>query len=213
MKKAQFVTLVVVAFALVFAMVSPVTATGGLTGVKITVDPGHGGSDPGAVGPTGLTEKAVNLRVGTVLRNCLVEYGGATVQMTRTTDVDVSLADRVNMANNWGANRFISVHHNASTDPSVNGTETYAYYYASSASFDLRDKVHARLLQALGLPDRGARTAGFYVLKYTSMPAILTEASFISNPYEEARLKDANYTWREGYYIYKGVADHYGVAP
>ncbi|MCL4515043.1 MAG: N-acetylmuramoyl-L-alanine amidase [Firmicutes bacterium] len=213
MKKVKFATLAVVALALVFALVSPVMATGGLTGVKITVDPGHGGSDPGAVGPTGLTEKAVNLRVGTVLKNCLVEYGYATVQMTRTTDVDVSLADRVALANNWGANRFISVHHNASTDPSVNGTETYAYYYGSSASFDLRDKVHARLLAGMGLPNRGALTAGFYVLKYTNMPAILTEASFISNPYEEARLKDAGYTWREGYYIYQGVADHYGVAP
>ncbi|MBE3577750.1 MAG: N-acetylmuramoyl-L-alanine amidase [Limnochordales bacterium] len=184
---------------------------GPLTGVKITVDPGHGGSDPGAIGPTGLREADVNLRVGTVLRNCLVEYGGATVQMTRTSDVYVSLADRVNMANSWGAHRFISVHHNSSSDPTVNGTETYAYTYGSSLSFDLRNKVHAQLLAWGGLPDRGARTANFYVLRYTNMPAILTEASFISNPYEEARLRDAGYTWREGYYIYKGIADHFGV--
>lgn len=190
----------------------PAAAGGGLTGKLFVVDPGHGGSDPGAVGPTGLQEKAVNLRVGTVLRNCLVEYGGAQVVMTRTSDVDVSLDGRVAIANNSGADRFISVHHNAASDPSVNGTETYAYTYGSSASFDLRDKVHRQLLAWGGLPDRGARTANFYVLKYTTMPAILTEASFISNPYEEARLRDASYTWREGYYIYKGIADHYGVA-
>ncbi|HHV54775.1 MAG TPA: N-acetylmuramoyl-L-alanine amidase [Firmicutes bacterium] len=196
----------------VLAVASAARAGGGLTGKLFAVDPGHGGSDPGAVGPTGLKEKDVNLRVGTVLRNCLVEYGGAQVVMTRSGDIYVSLEDRVKIANNAGAHRFISIHHNASSDPSVNGTETYCYTYASSYSFDLRNKVHRQLLAWGGLPDRGARTANFYVLKYTTMPAILTEASFISNPYEEARLRDAAYTWREGYYIYKGICDHYGVA-
>ncbi|AZR72206.1 hypothetical protein BBF96_01615 [Anoxybacter fermentans] len=207
MKKVFLMVLV-----FVLALSFSVYAGGGLVGTKIYVDPGHGGSDSGAVGPTGLTEKEVNLRVGTVLKNCLIEYGGATVRMSRTTDVYVSLSDRVNDANSWGADRFISVHHNASSDPSVNGTETYCYTYGSSYSFDLRNKVHAQLLAWGGLPDRGTKTADFYVLKYTSMPTILTEASFISNPDEEARLRDAGYTWREGYYIYKGIADHYGVS-
>lgn len=188
-------------------------ARGGLVGQKIVVDPGHGGWDPGAVGPTGLTEKEVNLRVGLSLRNCLVEYGGATVGLTRRSDVDVSLGGRVDYANSWGADRFISIHHNASTNPWANGTETYAYRYGGKQSFDLRDKVHSRLLQAYRLTDFGAKTAGFYVLKYTWMPSILTEASFITNPYEEARLKDPGYTWREAYYIYRGIVDHYGVTP
>ncbi|MGE5481280.1 MAG: N-acetylmuramoyl-L-alanine amidase family protein [Bacteroidota bacterium] len=190
-------------------LLSPVRAGGPLTGVEFVVDPGHGGSDPGATGPGGLREADVNLRVGTMLRNYLAEYGGATVQMTRTSDVYVSLSDRANLANSWGAHRFISIHHNASSDPSVNGTETYAYTYGSSLSFDLRNKVHAQLLVWGGLPDRGAKTANFYVLKYTNMPAILTEASFISNPYEEARLRQSEYTSREALAIYKGVLLHF----
>jgi N-acetylmuramoyl-L-alanine amidase len=206
-KKAILFSLLVV-----LALSVSAFASGGLVGQKIYVDPGHGGTAPGAVGPTGLKESDVNLRVGTVLKNCLIEYGGATVRMSRTDDSTLSLDYRTTDANNWGASRFISVHHNASTDASVNGTETYCYYYGSTNSFDLRDKVQAQLLAWGGLTNRGAQTAGFYVIKYTSMPAILTEASFISNPAEEARLRDANYTWREGYYIYKGVCDHYGVS-
>ena len=203
---------------LVFALVSSLClllesqaayAWGELAGKKITVDPGHGGWDPGAVGPTGLTEKDVNLRVATALRNCLVEYGGASVQMTRWGDWDVSLEDRVAMANSWGADRFISVHHNASVNRWYNGTEVYSYTYGSWTSHDLRNKVHSRLVRGLGLPDLGPKTANFYVLRRTWMPSILTEASFITNPYQEARLKDPGYTWREGYYIYLGIVDHY----
>ncbi|MCK4259716.1 MAG: N-acetylmuramoyl-L-alanine amidase [Halanaerobiales bacterium] len=205
MKKVFFVTFVMV------LVLSISVFAGGLSGTKIYVDPGHGGSDAGAVGPTGLRESDVNLRVGTVLKNCLIEYGGATVRMSRTTDVYLSLSGRTSDANAWGANRFISLHHNAYSDPSVNGTETYCYTYGSSNSFDLRDKVQAQLLTWGGLTNRGAKTASFYVIKYTNMPAILTEASFISNPSEEARLRDANYTWRQGYYIYKGICDHYAV--
>lgn len=204
--------ILIVTVILIFALSTAAFAAGGLAGKKIYVDPGHGGSDPGAVGLNGLQEADVNLRVGTVLKNCLIEYGGATVRMSRTGDSTVSLDFRASDANSWAANRFICVHHNASSDRSVNGTETYCYTYVDSTTISLRDKVHAQLLKWGGLPNRGARTANFYVLKYTNMPAILTEASFISNPDEEARLRDSNYTWRQGYYIYRGICDHYGVA-
>ncbi len=186
---------------------------GGLTGKKLCIDPGHGGSDPGAVGPTGLKEKDVTLRVATVLKNCLVEYGTASVKMTRSTDIYLSLSQRCQIANNWGANRFISVHFNSCSTPSVNGTETYYYTYGSSYSKSLATCLQNRLVQALGLANRGVKTASYYVLKYTNMPAALTESSFISNPYEEARLKNSSYTWKIGYYHYLGICDHYGVAP
>lgn len=203
--------LVVTTLALVtIALVAMVTAAAPLTGVKIYVDPGHGGTDSGAVGPTGLQEKDVNLRVATVVRNALVEYGGATVRMSRTGDQTVSLTQRTNDANAWGAHRFVSIHHNASGTASVNGTETYSHPLGSASSHDLRNKVHAQLLAWGGLANRGTKTADFHVLRESNMPAILTEASFITNPYEEARLRDLNYTWRQGYYIYKGICDHYG---
>jgi N-acetylmuramoyl-L-alanine amidase len=188
-----------------------------LSGKKIYIDPGHGGSDPGAVGPSGLKEKDVNLRVATVVRNCLVEYSGATVRMSRTTDVYKSLSYRSNDANNWGAHRFISVHHNASSDRNANYVSTYSYTKVGSTTLDLRNKIHEELCSWAskngGPRNGGVHTANFHVLRETSMPAVLTEASFISNASEEARLRDRNYTWREGYYIYRGIARHYGVTP
>ncbi|MCL4514333.1 MAG: N-acetylmuramoyl-L-alanine amidase [Firmicutes bacterium] len=199
---------------LLLGMAMAAQARGGLTGTKIVIDPGHGNWDPGAVGPTGLMEKDVNWRVGTALRNILVEWGGATVKLTRDGDVyDVDLWQRADIANQWGAGRFISIHHNASVNPWVNGTEVYAHPYGGWADFNLRDNVQASLVQGMGLPDWGGKTANFAVLRYTTMPAILTEASFISNPAEEARLRDKGYTWREAYYIYRGLAWHYGVNP
>lgn len=217
-RKNQRRTLVTVALWVVvtsmsFLAAAAAFAQGQLEGVKIFVDPGHGGPEPGAIGPSGLAEADVNLRVATALRNCLTEYGGATVKMSRTGDVDVSLADRVASANDWGADRFISVHHNASSNTSYNATETYASAYADSVALDLRDRVHARLIAGLGLPNGGTHTATFYVLRNTWMPSILTEGSYISSPYQEARLKDPGYTWREGYCIYLGIADHFGVNP
>jgi N-acetylmuramoyl-L-alanine amidase len=203
---------VVLAVLLVLAVSFSAFAGGGLVGKKIYVDPGHGGTDGGAVGPTGLTEASVNLRVGTVLKDCLIQYGGATVRMSRTSNTTVSLSARTTDANNWGASRFISIHHNASADRSVNGTETFAYLYASSNSLDLRNKVQTQLIAWGGLYNRGAKTADYHVLRETTMPAILTEASFISNAAEESRLRNSDYTWRQGYYIYKGVCDHYGVS-
>lgn len=200
------------AMLLVVVMSVTALAGNGLVGEKIYVDPGHGGSDGGAVGLYGTREADVNLRVGTVLKNCLVEYGGATVRMSRTSDIYQSLSWRTSDANAWGADRFVSIHHNASSDRTVNGTETYCYTSGSTNSFDLRNKVHSQLIAWGGLNNRGTKTATFYVLKYTNMPAILTEASFISNPDEENRLNDVNYTWRQGYYIYKGICDHYGAS-
>lgn len=181
-----------------------------LSGRRIVVDPGHGGWDPGAKGPTGLREKDVNLRVATSLRNCLVEYGGAQVKLTRTDDRYISLTQRAQIANAWGGQRFISIHHNANTNRAINGTEVYAHTNSNWTSKDLRNKVQARLVKTMGLRNIGAKTANFSVLRNTSMPSILTEASFISNPYEEARLKNPNYVWKQAFAIYQGVVDHMG---
>ena len=209
LKHKPFVILILM---LVFLVTTAATAIAAkpLAGVKVVVDAGHGGWDPGAVGVNGLTEKQVNLQVAKALRNCLVEYGGVDVVMTRTDDTYVSLAARVQKANNSGADRFISVHHNGSVNPAHNGTSVYSAKVASAASHDLRNKVQKRLLQMTGLRDLGANTANYYVLRNTRMPAILTEASFITNPKEEEKLRDPGYLWREGYYIYRGLVDHMG---
>jgi len=207
-----FVVAALVGVALLPATTSAAGARA-MTGIKIAIDPGHGGKDPGAVGPTGLTEKSVNLQVAKYLENCLKEYGNATTMLTRTSDTYVSLIQRANKANSWGAHRFISIHHNGSTNKWVNGTEVYSYTRGSSQSHDLRNKIHYRLLQVYGLRDLGPKTASFSVLRNTKMPAVLTEASFITNPYEEARLKRPEYLWRQAFYIYLGIADHFGLKP
>jgi N-acetylmuramoyl-L-alanine amidase len=179
---------------------------GALSGWKFCVDPGHGGSEYGAVGPTGLQEKDVNLAVALKLRD-LLQAEGAEVLMTRTDDSAVSITQRWQMANSWGANRFISIHHNAMPDaPSVNGTETLVYTYASQDSLELANSVQAELVGELGLPNRGiVPRSDVGVLKNTTMPAILTEASFISNPEQEQRLRDDSYLLREAQAIMRGI--------
>lgn len=99
-----------------------------LNGITIMLDPGHGGADPGAVGPTGLRESETNLRVAKYLRQ-LLEADGATVLMTRETDVFLSLAERVEAARQNNPDLFISIHHNASMSP-VYHNRAEVYYNA-----------------------------------------------------------------------------------
>ncbi|MGQ9474578.1 MAG: N-acetylmuramoyl-L-alanine amidase [Actinomycetota bacterium] len=178
---------------------------GSLSGWKFCVDPGHGGSETGAVGPTGLLEKDVNLQVALRLRDLLVAEG-AEVLMTRESDVYVSITQRWQMANSWGADRFISIHHNAVDDRSVNYTVTLVSKYASQETLEMANGVQAELVAELGLPNRGVWKVDYCgVLNNTTMPAILTEASFISNPQQEQLLRDGGYLAREAQAIFRGL--------
>ena len=165
------------------------------TAVRICIDAGHGGNDSGALG-NGLQEKDVTLDVALRLADLLetdngdVSGGGRwDVLLTRIDDSDVSLVERVTMANAFGAESFLSIHANAFVDPVANGTETYAWAEGSVAA-EQRDRVHERMLQAWGLTDRGTKTASFYVLLNTTMPASLSEMGFITNPGDAALLGD-----------------------
>ncbi len=183
-----------------------------LAGWSFVVDPGHGGSDNGAVGPTGFAEKVVNLNVALKLRD-LLESEGAVVYMTRTTDTYVSIRDRYTLANNLGVDRFISVHHNSYSDPNANYTVTLISTAAGDVTYDLAIKVQNELLWELGLPSANPpvwRVNYVGVLNNTNMPAILTEASFISNAAEEQRLKDPHHNQREAEAIFRGVLHHCG---
>lgn len=157
------------------------------TRAKIVIDPGHGGKDPGAIGPSGLQEKDVVLKVALKVRDLLESYG-YTVIMTRTTDVYLSLQERCDIANNNDADLFISIHNNSFSDPSANGTETFSYL-PNDEGGQVAKLMQSKLIEALGLRNRGHKTADFYVLRNTKMPAVLTELAFISNPKEEALLK------------------------
>jgi N-acetylmuramoyl-L-alanine amidase len=185
---------------------------GSLAGWSFMIDPGHGGSETGAVGPTGLMEKDVNLSVSLRLRDLLVQEG-AVVYMTREDDSYVSITSRWQMANDLGVDRFISVHHNAVSDSGTNYTLTLISQYASDLSVDLANQAENELLWELGLPAASPpvwRVNYVGVLNHTNMPAILTEASFISNPAEEQRLRDPQYNQREAEAICRAVLHHCG---
>ncbi len=201
------------------------TPSGDMSGIKIGVDPGHGGSDTGAIGPTGLTEKEVNLAGSLMLRDALLARD-ASVYMTRTTDVDVSLTARSDYFNSIPVDRSESFHHNASGTPSVNYTGVHIYWTdalgcnaASANSRDMASKTALQLDSALNIgvvssncsPSiYGVHGDDFHMVRETTMPAMLTEASFISNPEEEALLyTDARRCLIAGA-IAKGIEDHYG---
>lgn len=184
-----------------------------LAGKKIMVDAGHGGTDSGAVGPSGGQEKGVNLGVALKLRDELVGLG-AEVRMTRATDANVAypgasqreeLEARVALANRWPAELFISVHSNSATNPDAHGTETYHSKNASRASKELAKNVHAEMVPATGFRDRGVKEAAFYVITHTSMPAILVETGFMSNAVEEQQLLKPEVQERMAKAISKGV--------
>ena len=181
-----------------------------LAGQKICVDPGHGGSDPGAVGQ-GLYEKTINLDIGIRFRDKLTA-DGATPIMTRSTDVYKSLQARCDIANNNGANRFESTHCNA-YNGTVKGTETYCYSGGSANSYDLRNKVNPEMVAHMGTVNRGVKTANFYVLIYTSMPAILGEVAFIDNAEDAAKLASSTYRNQAARAYLHGTQSHYGETP
>ncbi|ARC84797.1 cell wall-binding repeat-containing protein [Clostridium argentinense] len=158
---------------------------------KVFIDPGHGGSDPGAIGLNKLTEKEVTLAVGMKVKSKL-EAQGIKVQISRTTDVFVDLSPRAQMANIFGADAFVSIHNNSFGDRSVSGTETYVYTGTGeriNESKKLAGLVQNNLLNNLGSKNRGVKSADFAVVRQTYMPAILAELEFISNPTVEEKMR------------------------
>jgi N-acetylmuramoyl-L-alanine amidase len=167
-----------------------------LQGKIIVVDPGHGGSDPGAVGPTGLKEKDSTLALSLKLREALSKKG-ARIIMTRNKDMDVhgpnasakdELQARVDIAARAKADILVSVHNNASVKREQGGLSTY-YYPKTRNDALLADAVQKSLTHGFALDNKGIRQADFYVTKRSAMPAILLEIAFISNPAEEKLLK------------------------
>ncbi len=189
----------------------------GVQGHSIVIDPGHGGSDTGAVGPTGVTEASVTLGVSKDLR-AILENSGARVTMTRDTDRDVygpfatdrqELQARVNVGEYTpGAEIFVSIHCNAFSNPASNGMETY-YYAGSSKGERLASLVNEELDKAEGLFNRGVKTANFYVIKHSSMPATLAELAFITNPREEQLLADSKYQMKIATAIARAIGRYF----
>lgn len=180
-----------------------------LRGHAVVIDPGHGGKDVGAIGPTGLMEKSVTLDIGLRVRRILVE-DGIRVIMTRETDVFIELADRPKIARERGGTAFVSIHANANVRTAVNGSETY---YLSPLSLSLAQMIQDELGRSLGLPSRGIKTANFLVLRENTMPSVLVEAAFISHVQEEARLREEGFRERIAVAIARGITRFLAIYP
>ncbi len=170
----------------------------------VVIDPGHGGPDVGAT-RNGVYEKDIALAISKQLGRILQQMGYA-VTYTRTEDIDLDLEPRVQIAENARASAFVSVHVNSldANASQVSGVETY---HAQSASLgkNLAELVHQQILASTGANDRGVRSARFYVIRNTSMPAILVETGYITNPSEASRLVNGAYQERMAEAIAKGV--------
>jgi N-acetylmuramoyl-L-alanine amidase len=177
-------------------------ATGSRGPVVVAVDAGHGGSDPGAIGPTGVKEKDVALAVALALRRLLTQQH-LDVVMIRDTDVFVPLEDRARVAFTGGATLFLSIHANASTDPNATGTQTF---YSNPTSQPLAQAVLDETSRAGGFAPRGTTQALFKVLVDTDrIPSILVETAFITNSREEQSLRDPQIQQALAQGILKGV--------
>lgn len=158
--------------------------------VKVFIDPGHGGTDPGAVG-NGLREKDLTLQISTRIKNILTqEYDNVSVLMSRTGDQTVSLTERTNAANVWGADFYLSVHINAGGGT---GYEDYIYPGVGAPTTTYQSNIHAEVLKLVDFSDRRKKQANFHVLRESNMPALLTENGFIDNANDAAKLKSSTY--------------------
>lgn len=159
--------------------------------VKLYLDVGHGGSDPGAIG-YGLKEKDLNLQISKKINKLLKEYDGITVKMSRTTDKTLSLRQRTNEANSWGADILLSIHINAG-----GGTGFESFIYNGSVSSNTskyRSILHDEIMKELkGVRDRGKKKANFHMLRESRMIAILTENLFIDTKKDTDQLKKQSF--------------------
>jgi len=164
--------------------------------MKLYLDPGHGGSDSGAVG-NGLKEKEISLDIALKIRSILTnQYENVQIKMSRTGDSGKSLGQRTNEANAWGADFFLSIHCNA-FNGSARGYEDYIHTSLSNSSTTAKyqDVIHAEVIKVNQLQDRGQKKADFHVLRETAMPALLTENGFIDNAQDAALMKQSS--WRQ----------------
>jgi N-acetylmuramoyl-L-alanine amidase CwlD len=170
--------------------------------IVIVVDPGHGGADPGAVGIGGIHEADIVLDISQEVA-ALLNEAGMQVVLTREDDREVDLAPRVALAESVDADLFVSIHANAisMSRPDINGVETY--YYDTGAA--LATAIQNSLIDATGMTDRGVKQARFYVLRRTSMPAVLVEVGFVTGREDAARLSNDSFRTKIAEAITQGI--------
>lgn len=177
--------------------------------MKIMIDPGHGGKDPGAVG-NGLREKDLTLKLSLRIGELLAARG-ADVQYTRTDDWFIELSERARQANAAGVDYFLSIHINAGGG---SGFESFTFPGSAGATAAYRNVIHRKVaaaFAAVGLPDRGQKQANLAVLRETNMPAVLLEYGFIDHAKDAGQLKINSFIERISAATAEGVAEAFGL--
>ena len=189
-----------------------------LAGVRVLIDPGHGGTFRGTVGQDSLEESKVNLGVSLYLWGLLRE-AGADAHLTRAVDRDFltqvdstlsfDLQQRVNMVDSLSPDIFVSIHHNAQPqrDPSYNRIETY-YKAGDPASLDLAFAIHRHLMRNLGINVGEVRQGNYFVLRNVAVPAVLGESSYLTHPPVERELELSRAQELEAEAYFLGILDY-----
>lgn len=191
----------------------------------IVIDPGHGGADPGAVGPSGTLEKDITLSMAKRLEK-VFSQAGAVVILTREADVDLSdpdtkgvlakkrqdLGRRVTLANKNKADIYLSIHVNSFPSNRWSGAQNF-YQGGQKASQKLAEAIQAQLKKVMGNTNRVAKSMDFYTNRETKMPSTIIEIGFMSNPSEEKLMKQADYQNRLTWSIYSGVVKYFAGDP
>lgn len=188
---------------------------------RLCIDPGHGGTDPGAGNQCygGSNNEKDNVLASALRFKAWLNAdsgdnaggGSWSVYITRSTDVFISLQGRCDISNNNACDRFMSQHNNA-YDCSANGTETFSYS-ATGTGAELRNRVQSRIVQAWGRVNRGNKTANLYVLHYTNAPAELNELAFVDSRVDNPYVSGSGYQDTSGLYTLYAIQEHYGIAP
>lgn len=202
-----------VCIAMMFAVHTDMVSASSVMGKTVIVDAGHGGYNPGAVA-NGSIEAENNLAVALLLADRLTE-AGANVVMTRTSDravaqnkttLQAELQARVTIAERNKGDIFVSIHSNSNDNQKIEGVMTF---YHNDASRTLAEAVQKNLVYRTKANDKGVQTAGFYVIRHTSMPSVLVEMGFVTNPKEARRLTEAAYRERLADGIYEGIEEYF----
>ena len=186
--------------------------------IKIFIDQGHNPSNPNAgAEANGLREQDITYDVGMRLAGMLAANPNFEVRTSRTTPDEslgtsnaTSLQARVQKANAWPADYFISIHGNANTNPNISGSEAYVYSLYTQA-YDLARSILVGLNNAVGIPNRGVMVnKGLYVLSRTQMPAVLVELGYLTNTVDANLMSTDPEAFARG--IYNGILAYFGLA-
>jgi len=189
---------------LLLAIILSLVGSPSANAMKVVIDPGHGGSDSGAIGVNGIQEKMINLDISLKVRDLLNQAGFETA-MTRVDDRYISLSDRIRFSNSQDADLLVSIHSNSHTNSSARGGLILYYdsnypqasypaspemIYYSPVSKLFAQTVLDEYINITGLPDRGLMESSVYMVRKGTVPSILVETAFVSNWADAALLAD-----------------------